>query len=996
MPRRFLPYALCFFATFVFQTPFGTIVFAQEAPGFEQEIAPLLIRRCVECHQSSNPSGGLSLDSAEGLATGGDSGPTVRSKSAADSLLFQRVAAGEMPPLKHGDSQQLPESELMTLQRWIDSGAEFPQNRKLDLYERTTDVRGGRDWWSFQSVKKTDPPHVASLPVKSNPIDRFIADALVKNGLTPAPPAEPEILVRRLYWDITGLPAPVEVVEQFLAGTRDDTAVDELVDSLLESPQFGERWARHWLDVVRFAETCGYERDQVKPFAWKYRDWVVNAFNSDMLYDQFVREQLAGDEIPDRSEQSVIATGFLCLGTWNDEPNDAEDYKYERLEDLVHTTSSAFLGMTTKCARCHDHKFDPIPQSDYYRMAAVFWPGPIQARGRELIGGPSADELGFPDVLGWTDITKTPAPLHKLKNGERHHPLEPVSAASLSYVPREFREFSPTPNTARTTGLRLQLADWITSPNNPLTARVIVNRIWQHHFGEGLVRSSNNFGYTGDKPTHPELLDWLAAELMSHKWSLKHIHRLILTSRTWQQSSLHPKQAEYNQTDSANRFLWRAHRRRKDAESLRDAFLVATNELNLTPGGPSFYPTISPEALEGLSRKAAAWNVSSEAEQHRRSLYIFTQRSLLPPLMTTFDICDSTLPCGQRDVTIVAPQALTLLNNEFIHKRAESLATKLIPSDGAISEAAVVKTWRAVLNRVPNESERQASIMHLRKQLAQFESAGSLMRSEEIDLIPDCSDLLATAVLHLDPAKGVTSDSDGRVERWADQSVYSHDAFQSEIDRQPLLVADAINGSPAVRFNGQRSFLHVTGSLLKDDAVTVFAVATDQAAAGHRELLSNWSGRDENSGTSFFLGLTDEQAIRLSDALSGVGQVQNRNLPFLLTASNGEAGANVFQQRRTIVEQSQRLPTRRLDTPWVIGQQGNIDGEYWKGDLAMLLVFDRQLSVEERITIQNLLIQRFKLPSSIEPASFPRSPAQLALASLCLVLFNSNEFAYID
>ena len=969
---------------------------AAEAPDFENDIAPLLIRRCLECHQTANPSGGLSLQSAEDLAKGGDSGDVVVANSAKESRLIERVVAGEMPPLKHGESQKLPDSEIEILRRWVDDGARFPADRQLDLYEQTTEVRGGRDWWSFQPLKEVTPPVVEGLPHDAHPIDRFIAIELRKQGLTAAPEADARTLIQRLYWDVTGLPPSAKEIQSFATAPQNAKATAALIDQLLASPHFGERWARHWLDVVRFAETCGYERDQVKPFAWKYRDWVVNAFNSDMPYDQFVREQLAGDEIPGRTEQSVIATGFLCLGTWNDEPNDAEDYKYERLEDLVHTTSSAFLGMTTKCARCHDHKFDPIPQTDYYRIAAAFWPGPIQPRGRELLGGVSADELGYKEVLGWTDVSKTPAALHKLRNGERNQPLEPVAAGTLTVVPDQFREFTLAAESVRTTGLRLQLAEWIASEKNPLTARVIVNRIWQHHFGDGLVRSSNNFGYTGDKPTHPELLDWLASELIRNRWSLKHIHRLILTSQTWQQSSLHPQQKEYAQKDAANRFLWRANRRRKDAESLRDAFLAATQELQLTLGGPSFYPTISADALEGLSRKASAWTASPEADQHRRSLYIFTQRSLLPPMMTTFDMCDSTMSCGQRDVTIVAPQALTLLNNEFVHKRAAAIATSCVKNEESISDSHVRQVWEKILGRVPTDQELDLAMSHLQNQLQRFRNpAASVAETPSVNL-ERLDALLSKATLRLDAAAGVETDKNGHVKRWIDQSFAQHHAFQEVDAHQPLLVKNAINGHAAIRFDGTSDFLHVAGKLIEGDESTVFAVVTDHAPDGHREIISNWSGRDGNSGTSYFVGMTNKNAIRLSDALSGVGEIVDRQNPFLITATSGQHGAAVYQQERVIIEQPNPIPARRLDTPWVIGQQGNIDGEYWKGDIACLIVFNEQLSPDSRAMVQGHLIQRYQLPTLSEPVAPLMTPEQLAIASLSVVLFNSNEFAYVD
>jgi hypothetical protein len=675
----------------------------------------------MECHQERQAAGGLVLAIREKALAGGDSGEVIVPGRPDESLLIERVTAGEMPPARRGVPQPLPPEEVELFRRWITEGAPWPEARVLDLYERTSDVRGGRDWWSLQPVARATPPEVKNHGRMANPIDAFILTRLDAEGLTPAPPADARVLIRRLYLDLIGLPPTAEEVEAF-AADHSLTAYERLVNQLLASPHYGERWARHWLDVVRFAETSGYERDQTKPFAWKYRDWVVAALNRDMPYDRFIVEQLAGDELADSAdrEQSLIATGFLRLGTWNDEPNDPQDYKYERLEDLVHATSSAFLGLTVKCARCHDHKFDPIPQVDYYRMAAAFWPGPIEPRERELLGGPSEQELGVKDVLGWTDVTASPAPLHVLKNGERAHPQQAVAAGTLSFSPALIAEFNPPAEGAKTTGRRLQLARWIADPRNPLTARVLVNRVWQHHFGEGLVRSPDNFGFTGEQPTHPELLDWLAGEFLRGGWRLKPLHRLIVTSATYRQASLHPQYQQHQERDAANRFWWRAERRRLDAETLRDSLLAASGALDLRMGGTSFRPTVNPEALEGLSRKAAAWEPSPKEEQLRRSLYIFTQRSLLPPMMTAFDFIDTTLPCGRRDVTTVTPQALTLLNNEFSHERALSLAVRLLQS-GDDRENRAVQAWRYVLSRNPQTSELRLALEHVDRQRRRFE-----------------------------------------------------------------------------------------------------------------------------------------------------------------------------------------------------------------------------------------------------------------------------------
>ncbi len=565
--------------------------------------------------------------------------------------------------------------------------------------------------WSFQPITRPRVPHGYS-----NPVDAFIGDGLAAKKWTPAPPVDRRTYIRRVYFDLLGLPPSFEEVEAFANSPAKD-AEERLVDNLLASPQYGERWGRYWLDVVRYAETCGYERDQVKPNIWKYRDWVINAFNADMPFDRFVREQLAGDEIPDRTEQSVIATGFLRLGTWNDEPNDPNDYKYDRLEDMVGATGTAFLALTVKCARCHDHKFDPIKQTDYYRMASAFWAGFIEP-GAPL-GGPDAKALGF-DVHGWTDRGRDAPPMKLMKKGDSNRPGPVVEPGHLSTIAVLDKPFAQPPEAAKTTQRRLQLAKWMTDPKNPLTARVWVNRVWQQHFGLGLGRTPDNFGHTGEKPTHPELLDWLASQLVKDGWKIKPLHRTILLSDTYRQQSIHPKQEEYATTDGGNKLWWRAERRRLDSEALRDRLLSASGQLKLEPrGGPSFAPDIPPDALEGLSMKEAAWKPSPAAEQVRRSVYIFSKRGLLPPLLTTFDSPDTTLPTCQRDVTTVPTQSLALMNNPFVHDQSRAMAKKISTATTDRDEQ-IRNAWQAVLGRTPRPSETTAAKAHLEKQAKAF------------------------------------------------------------------------------------------------------------------------------------------------------------------------------------------------------------------------------------------------------------------------------------
>jgi hypothetical protein len=672
-------------------------------PDFDTEVAGLLVRRCAECHSGADPKGGLDLTrKADVLAA---DGPVVPGKPAA-SKLWEQVAADTMPPKK-----PLPAAEKALLKAWIAGGARWGTD-PIDPFATTTDKHAGRDWWSLQPVKRP------AVPAAGNPVDAFIRAKLREKGFAPAPPADRRTLARRVHYDLLGLPPTFEQVEAF-ANDPDPTAYEKLIDTLLASPQYGERWGRHWLDVVRYAETCGYERDQPKPNVWKYRDWVIRAFNDDLPYDRFVAAQLAGDELPGRAEADVVATGFIRLGTWNDEPNDPNEYKYDRLEDMVGATSTAFLGLTVRCARCHDHKFDAIRQADYYRMAAAFWAGFVEPGPREHLGGPDAKALGVDGVFGWTDRGRDVPPIRLLKKGDPNRPGDVVPPGHLSFVAALDKPLAAPPADARTTQRRLQLAKWITDPRNPLTARVWVNRIWQYHFGQGLVRTPDNLGFTGDRPTHPELLDWLAAELVEGGWKAKQLHRLILLSETYRQASVHPKQEEYAKTDAGNRLWWRAERRRLDAEALRDSLLAVSGKLKLAPvGGPSFAPEVAPGALEGLSMKGAAWKPSPPAEQGRRSVYIFAKRGLLPPLLTTFDFPDTTLPSCRRDVTTVPTQALALLNNPFVHEQSAALAKRISTKGGPRSLA--TRAWRLALGRDPRPTELDAAVAHLERQTAAF------------------------------------------------------------------------------------------------------------------------------------------------------------------------------------------------------------------------------------------------------------------------------------
>jgi hypothetical protein len=543
-------------------------------------------------------------------------------------------------------------------------------------------------------------PAVKNVAWSQSPVDSFILARLEEQGWAPAASVARDRLIRRAYFDLWGLPPTPEEVQSFVADTS-PAAYEHLLDHLLASPHYGERWARYWLDLVRFAETNGYERDALKPGAWRYRDYVIAAFNTDKPYDRFVIEQLAGDELPDATDETRIATGFLRVGTFDDEPNDKLKYKFEQLDDLIHATSTSFLAVTLKCARCHDHKFDPIPQVDYYAMLNFF------------VGGKAAEG----ELLAFVDAGSKSPEVQLLQGGDPTRPGDTVPPAFLSMLPT-----AATETDAPSVGRRLELARWIADVANPLTARVMANRIWQHHFGEGLSRTPDNFGVMGSEPTHPQLLDYLASELVDGGWRVKRLHKMIMLSSAYQMDSTHPQEQTYAAADFANELWWRRNRLRLEAEPLRDAMLATSGLLNLKAGGPSFYPPATRQALEGLSKKSDAWGTSPPEEQRRRSIYMMTKRSLLSPLMTTFDFADTTQPCSQRSISTVAPQALALLNNDFVHEQSDAFAERVIREVGGDTARQIERAWWLALSRQPSDGERDAALTHLHRQYARFVS----------------------------------------------------------------------------------------------------------------------------------------------------------------------------------------------------------------------------------------------------------------------------------
>jgi hypothetical protein len=565
--------------------------------------------------------------------------------------------------------------------------------------------------WAFQPVSRPDLPAVRDRGWVRTPVDAFILAKLEAVGLKPAPAADKRTLLRRVYLDLIGLPPTLDEQHAFLSDTRPD-AYARVVDQLLARPEYGERWARHWLDVVRYAETNGYERDGAKPSAWRYRDYVIDAFNKDKPYDRFVAEQLAGDELDDANAETMIATTFLRLGTWDDEPAEPMVDRYDQLDDVLGTTATAFLGITLRCARCHDHKFEPFMQEDYYKMLAVFEPLHRPQNGRKDLDRSvgSWTELTHPDLVKklprayvWYEDGPNAPVTHVLHRGDPSRPKKEVHPG----LPDVLGPASLAPPLARlhSTGRRLWLARWIASRDNPLAARVMVNRIWQGHFGRGLVGTTNDFGVMGEAPSHPELLDYLACRFADNRWSMKALHRLIVLSNTYQQAASIAGSSNPQSVDPKNRLLWRWPQYRLQAEAVRDSMLAVSGQLNPQRGGPSMYPTLPRAVLEGQSRPGDGWGKSDARQQHRRSIYVFVKRSLAVPELDLLDAPDTTSSCEQRPVSTTAPQALTFLNGEFADEMAKAFAARLEREAGSDPAAQVRRAFELALCRSAREEE---------------------------------------------------------------------------------------------------------------------------------------------------------------------------------------------------------------------------------------------------------------------------------------------------
>jgi hypothetical protein len=774
---------------------------------YEAEVRPIFEAHCYTCHghaAGDEFASNFNMSTRESFLRGGDNGPAISSENLEDSALIRAInyVDLEMPP-----KGRLPRSQIDIITRWVKMGAPWPEASAAAHRKGPPPVDdAARNFWSFRGYSRPPVPVVKNRDWVQTPVDAFVLAKLEEAELTPSPPASKTTLLRRLYYDLVGLPPTVEEVEAFLAD-QSPNAYEEVVDRLLASPQYGERWARHWLDLVRWAETNGYEFDRVKQDVWRYRDYVINSFNDDKPYDQFVREQIAGDEMSPLTAESVIATGYYKLGIQDSGAPDKLQAAFDGLDDVIATTSQVFLGLTMNCARCHDHKIDPVPTADYYRMLAFFRGieggrrrGQMQQlnnlagmrrgrrgrRGRgdgpppppvnreeiaayqkaydELTKGLTAIEEALSPYLGeaekedftveeyrpgivrglvpqhvsletWNDYEtllskrdelekkrpeslaralsvsesgREPPPTYILLRGSPYAEGDPVEPGFPSVITTEPAYIPPSPPDAKSSGRRTVLANWLVDSKNPLTARVMANRLWQYHFGRGIVRTPNDFGFGGMPPTHPELLNWLASDLVDGGWRLKRIHKMLVMSSTYQMSS-QPNDAAM-QKDPDNDLFWRFDVRRLEAEEIRDSILAVCGNLNPKMGGPSIYPHIVDEVKAGQSRPGEGWRESEPEEQVRRSIYAHVKRSLLMPLLQVYDAADTDASCPVRFATIQPTQALSMLNSGFLNDQAAVFAKDVQAKAGDDVAAQVSLALRRATQRNPNEAEVERGV----------------------------------------------------------------------------------------------------------------------------------------------------------------------------------------------------------------------------------------------------------------------------------------------
>lgn len=789
---------------------------------FLRHIKPMLDSKCAMCHEGNKSKAGFDLISNELLMKGGNSGPAIVPGDAENSLLYQMIVGTKEPAMPY-KMKKLSDEEIGYVREWIDSGAKLPQKESdIDLLaaslKQVSD--SDRQFWSYQPLRVPKVPAADDARWNQSPIDQLVYAKMKENGFSPSERADKQTLIRRVYYDMTGLPPTPDEVKAFLADDSPD-AYEKVVDQLLASPHYGERWGRHWLDVARYADSGGYEFDFERPNAYHYRDFVIQALNQDMPYDQFIRWQLAGDEYAPGNPMALAATGFCTNGPTIGN-QDAEINRYNELDDMLSTAVSTTLGLTIACARCHDHKYDAISQMDYYRMLSIFSSSkreksvvapkeeiqsyrekkkvfdqernrlrdeleqayrPAKDRVRELQIAAlalSAEEqwlLDQPedkenktqqelrerykratrvsdgdaqDFLSDFQKLKIKQIRNELREWEKDEPHNPTIALTLtdkqpepeaSYflrrgnpdlkagevepgflqvlVPenRSYNHWTVKKEEAKTTLRRSTLAEWILDAENGaghLSARVMVNRIWNYHFGAGIVTTPNDFGLQGERPSHPLLLDWLANDFIQNGWQIKRMHKQILMSETYCQSTTF--HAQNHEIDPANQYLWHRRPKRLEGEVIRDSILQVSGKLNKEMFGRGIYPWMHPDAIATGSTKKWPTDAVDNYDTWRRSVYVNIRRSVLMPMFQVYDMPDTTASCAKRMVTTIAPQALFLLNNKFSRDQSEYFAQRVMKNVDMTIEERIRQAYWISLSRAPKESEISDAIQFMAAQ----------------------------------------------------------------------------------------------------------------------------------------------------------------------------------------------------------------------------------------------------------------------------------------
>lgn len=1031
---------------------------------FESQVRPLLVQKCLGCHGEDDQKGSLRLDSLEAMISGGDSGPAIVPGKPDESLLVEaiRYESYEMPP-----SGQMPEKDIATLVRWVEIGAPWPGGETARIRRTDADkiTAEDRKWWSYQPLNKPQVPPTSGNWART-PIDYFIARRLESEGMQPAPEADRATLIRRLYFDLIGLPPTPEEVQAFVTDDSPD-AYDKLVTRLLDSPQYGERWARHWLDLVRYADSDGYRVDHYRPNAWRYRDYVIRSFNQDKPYDRFVQEQIAGDEMFPGDPDALTATGYLRHWIYEYNQRDARTQWTTILNDITDTTGDVFLGMGMQCARCHDHKFDPILQKDYYRLQAFFagimpeeapvqtaeeraeyekqlarwekatakvraeidqllephrrnaakrqigmFPEDIQAIGEipeerrttlekqlwylvdrqvqleyERLDGRLKGEakerlLALRKKLSEFDKLRPSLPVAMTVRevGLDEAPVfipgrssDPIAPGFPTIIDPSPAKFEPPTVSPQSSGRRTALALWLTRPDNQLSTRVIANRIWQHHFGRGLADNPSDFGKLGDEPTHPDLLDWLAVQFVEDGWSFKKMHRLIVTSATYRQSTAHPQFASYQSRDPDNRLYWRADTRRLDAEQIRDAILAATGQLDLKAGGPGV-----------------------NADAPRRSIYTRFMRNVRDPLLDVFDLPQFFISESSRQTTTTPIQSLLLINSTQMLRHASKMATRAWSSGKDLNER-ITTAWWLAYGREPTADELRASLQFLQTQIEQTKLAANTADTTNVPIgkVPYRD---GQAVL-IDPENtsqryqashdDCLDTGDFTVEAFFQiRTIYDSGAVRTIVSKW-----DGNPGHPGWSFG-------VTGRGSRRKPQTLVLQLHGKKLGGRFGEAAIFSDHHIELNKPYYAAAS----VKLADKKPGVVRFYLKDL------SNDDEPLLVAQVEHDITGGYQN------QQPLTIGGRSNNRGGDFHGlidDIRLTgasLDTGKLLFTSENVTRDTLGYWQFEVSPGVFRDSSERAlhlhpatanfssgdPAQRAFMDLCHALLNSNEFLYVD